>query len=138
MSSPPPFFLFILQRLRDAPSRTTSFRLVARMRNLLEKWEKSEKIRDRKIQRLAERRGKEKRGRRWRDAQIRACNPLPLSRFGGLQTRAGMRGLLEAHVPLTPPSVWSLVRQGLVNPSPGRLRPRAELLGLRLAQRQCS
>lgn len=100
----------------------------------MEKWEKSEKIRDRKIQRLRERQGKEK----GRDAQISACNPLPLARFRGLQTQAGMKGLLEAHVPLTPPSVWSLVRQGLVNPSPGRLRHRAELLGLRLAQRPCS
>ena len=110
--------------------------LEARMENLEEKWEKSEKTRGRG----SDPRGDEgkRKGLRWRCAQISACHPLPLSVLRGLQTGAGMEGLWEAHASPPSPSVWSLARQGLVNPSPGRRRHRAEFLGPRLAQRQCS
>ena len=106
------------------------------MENLEEKWEKSEKTRGRG----SDPRGDEgkRKGLRWRCAQISACHPLPLSVLRGLQTGAGMEGLWEAHASPPSPSVWSLARQGLVNPSPGRRRHRAEFLGPRLAQRQCS
>lgn len=81
--------------------------------------------------------GKRK-GPRCRDAQISACPLLPpfrIQRFANQGWDGGAPG--SSHSP-RPPSVWSLARQGLANPSPGRRRHRAELLGPRLAQRQCS
>lgn len=129
------FFSFIFIEIKRRSEQNSLAFFIARMENLTEKWGKSEKTRD--SQRRPGRQGKEKGTALERRADKRVPPPPPFSipRFANRGWDGGALG--SSHSP-RPTSVWSLACQGLVNPSPGRRRHRAELLGPRLAQRQCS